>query len=114
LTSTQDLDVEFPLYIYPGDLGLAKDADAAAFAAKKDEVDALKMKHGALVFRDFDFTKSMDGYRTTYEALGYLSCEDPLEGTFLRKNADKEIKFTFNQVHNNIHAIISVTGSEDM
>ncbi|GAB5368225.1 hypothetical protein AAMO2058_001300800 [Amorphochlora amoebiformis] len=80
-----DLDVEFPLYVKPGDLSLPQDAKPEDFAAQKGKVRELLLKHGALVFRGFDFTKSMEGYH------------DPLEGTFLRKNADKEIKFTFNQ-----------------
>mmetsp|Transcript_10156 Transcript_10156/g.24985 ORF Transcript_10156/g.24985 Transcript_10156/m.24985 type:complete len:455 (-) Transcript_10156:371-1735(-) len=93
----KDLDVEFPLYISPADLGLPVDADAEAIGAKREEVRKLMLKHGALVFRGFESTKTMEGYRDAYKALGFQSCEDPLEGTFLRKNADKEIKFTFNQ-----------------
>lgn len=92
-----DLDVEFPLYISPEDLNLPADATAEAIGEKKDLVRQLMLKHGALVFRGFESTMTMDGYRDAYKALGFSSCEDPLEGTFLRKNADKEIKFTFNQ-----------------
>ena len=51
LRANQDLDVEFPLYVGPNDIGLPADADAAAFAGKKEEVRSLLLKHGAVVFR---------------------------------------------------------------
>jgi len=61
------------------DAGLVDlDAQEAYFREKKTEILANLEKHGAVVVRGFDLTKTPEGFERMWKALGMEACLDPL------------------------------------
>mmetsp|Transcript_26323 Transcript_26323/g.61742 ORF Transcript_26323/g.61742 Transcript_26323/m.61742 type:complete len:426 (-) Transcript_26323:303-1580(-) len=64
--------------------------DAASITAKKDEIMAKLQEHGCVWFKDMELTKSPEGFRSFYDALGLDLCLDPIHTSGLRKMISKK------------------------
>jgi hypothetical protein len=58
---------------------------AEYFSKNKDMIRKELLEYGAVWMRGFDLTKSVNGYRQMYEAVGLEPCLDPLHSSGLRK-----------------------------
>lgn len=72
------------------DLNLVGDKDAQLeyFKANAMEIKTQMVENGAVIFRDFDLMKEQEGFVSFYEAIGMITCLDPLHSVSARPTVD--------------------------
>lgn len=60
------------------------------FRSLKPEIKSLLQKYGAIILRDFEVTKTGDGFLKFYLALGLKPCDDPLQSVAARDAVNKD------------------------
>lgn len=60
------------------------------FRTLKPEIKSLMQKYGAIILRDFEITKTSEGFLKFYLALGLKPCDDPLQSVAARDAVDKD------------------------
>ncbi len=52
------------------------------------EIKTQMVENGAVIFRDFDLMKEQEGFVSFYEAIGMITCLDPLHSVSARPTVD--------------------------
>jgi len=81
---------DFPLEISAKALGLSAAEEKKYIMENKQSILEKLQKHGAVVLRDFDLTKSPAGFRDMWEnGLQLSPCQDPLQSVAARQTVSK-------------------------
>mmetsp|Transcript_22229 Transcript_22229/g.39378 ORF Transcript_22229/g.39378 Transcript_22229/m.39378 type:complete len:457 (+) Transcript_22229:38-1408(+) len=82
---------DFPFQISASELGLSADAEKEYIQSHKDEILASLTKHGAVVLRNFQLTKTPQGFRDMWEnGLNLSPCQDPLQSVAARTTVSQK------------------------
>lgn len=92
IVSTQSQAKKAPLKSFSIEIsGKGIDDEIAYFTENREDILQKMQDHGAVIFRNFELMKSQEGFQKFYQALGMLSCLDPLHSVSARPtvNGDK-------------------------